>query len=253
MEVIFLGTGTSQGVPVIACNCKVCKSKDPKDNRLRSSIIVNTNSNTILIDSGPDFRQQMLRENIDDLDAILYTHSHKDHISGLDDVRAFNFKWRKDMQLYCTTEVKDALHREYHYMFKINKYPGVPNVNINLIRNKKFTIGNDEILPIEGLHYKMPVFGYRIKNFAYMTDVSFISKNELEKLKDLKVLVLDCLRKEPNMSHFNLDQAIDLVNYLKPKKTFLIHISHLMGLHSKVSAELPENIHLSYDGLRLTI
>ena len=159
MEVIFLGTGTSQGVPVIACNCEVCKSKDPKDNRLRSSIIINTDNNSILIDSGPDFRQQMLRENIDDLDAILYTHSHKDHISGLDDVRAFNFKWRKDMQLYCTIEVKDALHREYHYMFKRNKYPGVPNVNINLISNKKFTIGLDEILPIEGIQYKMPVFG----------------------------------------------------------------------------------------------
>ena len=151
------------------------------------------------------------------------------------------------MQLYCTQ--KSRMHyREYHYMFKRNKYPGVPNVNINLISNKKFIIGNDEILPIEGLHYKMPVFGYRIKNFAYITDVSFIAKNELEKLKNLKVLVLDCLRKEPHLSHLNLDQAIDLVNYLKPKKTFLIHISHLMGLHSKVSAELPENIHLSYDG-----
>ena len=253
MEIIFLGTGTSQGVPVIACDCEVCKSKDPKDNRLRSSIIIKTSNNTILIDSGPDFRQQMLRENIKDIDAIMYTHSHKDHISGLDDVRAFNFKWKKDMQLYCTKEVEDALKREYHYIFRENKYPGVPNVNVNLIKNEKFSIGKDLILPIEGLHYKMPVFGYRVKNFAYLTDISYISKMELNKLKNLQVLVLDCLRKEPHLSHLNLEQAIDIVSQLKPKKSYFIHISHLMGLHSKVSTQLPKNINLSYDGLRLNI
>ena len=253
MEITILGTGTSQGVPVIACNCDVCKSSDSKDKRLRSSISVNVDDNYVVIDTGPDFRQQMLRENIQNIDAVLYTHHHKDHVAGLDDIRAYNFRWKKKMQLYCTESVSNALQREFPYIFEEYKYPGIPKVEINIIRNKTFKIGNTSILPIEAKHYKMPVFGYRIKDFVYLTDVSYINEIEKQKMRGARVIVLDALRKEKHISHFNLEQAVGLLLELKPEKAYLTHISHLMGKYADVNKDLPSFISLAYDGQKITL
>jgi len=253
MKVTFLGTGTSQGIPVIACNCEVCKSSNPKDSRLRTSVLIETDNQTIVIDTGPDFRQQMLRENVQKLDAIVFTHQHKDHVAGMDDVRAFNYKLKKDMDVYCTAEVEKALIREFPYVFSSYKYPGVPAVKIHKITNEKFNIGGVNILPIEALHYKLRVFGYRIKDFVYLTDISEISEKEKEKMKGAEVIVLDALRKSPHISHLSLNQAVELLEQLRPKKAYLIHISHLMGLHNEVEKELPDFIKPSFDGLRLEL
>ena len=253
MIVTFLGTGTSQGIPVIACDCKVCKSENPKDNRLRTSVLIEVENQTIVIDTGPDFRQQMLRENVQKLDAIVFTHQHKDHVAGLDDVRAFNHKFQKDMDLYCTAEVEEALIREFPYVFSTYKYPGVPEVKIHNIKNEPFNINGVEILPIEGLHYKLPVFGYRINDFVYLTDVSFVSEKEKEKMKGADIIVLDALRKTPHISHFTMEQAVELLEELQPKQGYLIHISHLMGLHNEVVKELPDFIKPAHDGLVLQL
>ncbi|OUV75724.1 MAG: hypothetical protein CBC83_02075 [Flavobacteriales bacterium TMED123] len=253
MKVTFLGTGTSQGIPVIACKCEVCKSSNPKDSRLRTSVLIETDNQTIVIDTGPDFRQQMLRENVQKLDAIVFTHQHKDHVAGMDDVRAFNYKLKKDMDVYCTAEVEKALIREFPYVFSSYKYPGVPAVKIHKITNEKFNIGGVNILPIEALHYKLRVFGYRIKDFVYLTDISEISEKEKEKMKGAEVIVLDALRKSPHISHLSLNQAVELLEQLRPKKAYLIHISHLMGLHNEVEKELPDFIKPSFDGLRLEL
>lgn len=249
MKVTFLGTGTSQGIPVIACDCKVCISNNPKDNRLRTSVLIEIDNQTIVIDTGPDFRQQMLRENVQKLDAIVFTHHHKDHVAGMDDIRAFNYKLKKDMDVYCTADVEEVLIREFPYVFSQYKYPGVPEVRINTIKNETFTIGNVSILPIEALHYELRVFGYRIKDFVYLTDVSEISEKEKEKMKGAKVIVLDALRKTPHISHLSLNQAVELLEELQPKQGYLIHISHLMGLHNEVEKELPDFIKPSHDGL----
>jgi phosphoribosyl 1,2-cyclic phosphate phosphodiesterase len=251
MKVTFLGTGTSQGVPVIACDCTVCSSKDEKDKRLRCSILIELDKYSIVIDAGPDFRQQMLRASVDKVDAILFTHSHKDHVAGLDDVRAYNYKWKSDMNVYCTDYVSEALNREFPYIFSDVRYPGVPRVNINIIKNKEFKINNISILPIQALHYKMQVFGYRIRDFVYLTDVSSISKQEKKKMLNANIIVLDALRKESHISHFSLDEAVELLNELKPRKAYLTHISHYMGLHEDINQELPDFIRLSYDGLIL--
>tara|TARA_Y100001968_G_scaffold98097_2_gene88049 strand:- start:71 stop:835 length:765 start_codon:yes stop_codon:yes gene_type:complete len=251
MKVTFLGTGTSQGVPVIACDCTVCSSKDEKDKRLRCSILIELDKHNIVIDAGPDFRQQMLRASVDKVDAILFTHSHKDHVAGLDDVRAYNYKWKSDMNVYCTDYVSEALNREFPYIFSDVRYPGVPRVNINIIKNKEFKINNISILPIQALHYKMQVFGYRIRDFVYLTDVSSISKQEKKKMLNANIIVLDALRKESHISHFSLDEAVELLNELKPRKAYLTHISHYMGLHEDINQELPDFIRLSYDGLIL--
>jgi phosphoribosyl 1,2-cyclic phosphate phosphodiesterase len=253
MKITFLGTGTSQGIPVIACDCKVCKSDNPKDNRLRTSVLIKVENQTIVIDTGPDFRQQMLRENVQKLDAIVFTHQHKDHVAGMDDVRAFNYKFKKDMDLYCTAEVEKALIREFPYVFSTYKYPGVPEVKIHNIKNEPFTIGGVEVLPIEALHYKLSVFGYRIKDFVYLTDISAITEKEKEKMKDAKVIVLDALRKTPHISHLSMQQAVDLLEELNPQKGYIIHISHLMGLHNEVVKELPDFIKPAHDGLILEL
>ena len=253
MIVTFLGTGTSQGIPVIACDCEVCTSEDPKDNRFRTSVLIEVENQAIVIDTGPDFRQQMLRENVQKLDAIVFTHQHKDHVAGLDDVRAFNHKFQKDMDLYCTAEVEEALIREFPYVFSTYKYPGVPEVKIHNIKNEPFTIGGVEVLPIEALHYKLSVFGYRIKDFVYLTDISAITEKEKEKMKGAKVIVLDALRKTPHISHLSMQQAVDLLEELQPKKGYLIHISHLMGLHNEVIKELPNFIKPAHDGLILEL
>ena len=248
MRITLLGTGTSQGVPVIACDCQVCKSENLKDKRLRSSVMIEVDNINLVIDTGPDFRQQMLREKVEKVDAILFTHHHKDHVAGMDDIRAFNYKLKKDMQLYCTKATQQALKREFPYVFAEVKYPGIPKVKINIIKNQPFKIQDTTVTPIEAQHYIMPVLGFRIKNFVYLTDVSEISEVEKEKMKGADLIILDALRKEPHISHFNLEQALALLEELKPKQALLIHISHYMGLNDKVNKELPSHIDLAYDG-----
>ena len=253
MEITFLGTGTSQGVPVIGCNCDVCLSHNLKDKRLRSSVLINVDGNTLVIDTGPDFRQQMLRENVKKLDAILFTHSHKDHTAGLDDIRSYNFRSKKPMEVFCSNDVLSSLKMEFSYIFADFKYPGVPKVNINLIDESIFNFNNISITPIKALHHKLPVHGFRIKDFVYLTDISEISQEEKKKILNADIIVLDSLRKEPHLSHLCLQQSIDLIKEVNPKRAYLIHISHLMGLHDEINSEIPSNISLSYDGLKITI
>lgn len=248
MKVTLLGTGTSQGVPVIACECNVCLSNDAKDKRLRSSVIVEIGNQNIVIDTGPDFRQQMLREKITDVDAILFTHHHTDHVIGMDDIRAFNYKWKKDMDVYCSRDTGIALKNVFPYIFEDNSYPGVPRVNINTIKNRSFKINDLKITPIKAMHYKMPIYGFRIKKFIYLTDVSEITKKEKEKMMNADLIILDSLQRKKHISHFNLEQSLELLNELKPKQALLTHISHYMGLHELVNRELPNNIQLAYDG-----
>jgi len=250
MRLTFLGTGTSQGVPVIGCNCEVCQAADERDKRLRTSAMFENEGNTFVIDTGPDFRQQMLRNTPTDMPTVIFTHEHKDHIAGLDDIRAFNFKYRKPIEIYATAAVQEALKREYHYVFAAQKYPGVPKVNLHTISGKEnFTINGTEVTPIQLMHYKMPVLGFRLKDVAYITDANYIAPEEKEKLKNLDVLVLNALRKKEHISHFNLEEAIAIVNELKPKRAYFTHISHLLGKHAEVSLELPDHIHLAFDGL----
>ena len=251
--VTFLGTGTSQGVPLIACDCPVCQSTDPKDKRLRTSILLNFNNKTIVIDTGPDFRQQMLREGVTNLDAVVFTHEHKDHIAGLDDVRAFNYILKKPIDVYASNNVLEALKREYQYIFAETSYPGIPKINIHSISNDVFDVKGVVFMPVEVLHYKLPVFGFRIGDFSYITDANHIPDREKQKLTGSKVLVLNALRKEKHISHFSLPEAIELIEELKPDKTYLIHISHQLGKHQNIENELPENVFLAYDGLKLDI
>ena len=253
MKVTFLGTGTSQGVPIITCTCVVCSSTDPRDNRLRTSVLIETEHTNIVLDTGPDFRQQMLRENVHKVDAILFTHGHKDHTAGFDDIRGFNWKTKEAMEVYSNEEVEIVLKRDFHYAFAEHKYPGVPNLNLNVIQNKNFMIRDIPITPIEVLHYKLPVFGYRIGDFSYITDANFISESEKEKLKGSKVLVLNALRKSEHISHFTLDQAVAIAQEIGAEQTYLIHMSHQMGLHVEVDSELPEGINLAYDGLAVNL
>jgi phosphoribosyl 1,2-cyclic phosphate phosphodiesterase len=253
MKITFLGTGTSQGVPVIACDCNVCTSKNKKDIRLRSSILIEDKGKSIVVDTGPDFRQQMLRENVQQLDAVVFTHEHKDHIAGLDDVRAFNFKQKADMEVYATVETQTALKREFHYAFAENPYPGVPKLNLNTIDNSSFKIGDVKLLPINVWHHKMPVKAYRIGNFTYITDANRIEEEELEKIRGSEIIVINALRKSDHISHFNLSGALELLDKLKPKKAYLTHISHLLGEHDKVSKELPGYVEIAYDGKEIII
>lgn len=253
MKVTFLGTGTSQGVPVIGCQCEVCSSVDFHNNRLRSSILVEVEGVSLVIDTGPDFRQQMLRERVRRLDAVLFTHEHKDHTAGLDDIRSFNFLQRTDMPIYGRKRVLEQLKREFAYVFQEVKYPGVPRVLINEITNKPFHINGIEIIPIEVMHYKLPVFGFRIGDFTYITDANYISEEEKEKIKGSKVLVLNALQKDAHISHYTLHEAIEVMEELKPEKGYFTHISHKLGLHAEVTRELPEFIELAWDGLSVQI
>lgn len=254
MRVIVLGSGTSQGVPVIACNCNVCQSGNPKDKRLRCSIYIEVDGVHLVVDTGPDFRAQMLRENIQHLDAVLFTHEHKDHLAGLDDIRAFNFKkGGQPMNIFATEQVQQALKREFSYVFSDYKYPGVPELNVHTIKNENFIVEGVEVQPIDLLHYKMPVKGFRIKDFAYITDTNYISEEEKKKLLNLDVLILDALRKEKHISHFTLSEALEIIKELKPKKAYLTHISHLMGKHDEVNQELPDGVELAYDGLEVSL
>lgn len=254
MKITVLGSGTSQGVPVIACNCRVCKSTNPKDNRLRASIMITIDGENFVIDSGPDFRLQMLRENVKSLRALMYTHEHKDHIAGMDDIRAFNFIEQRDMEIYCNENVKNALHREFHYVFSGNPYPGIPKVNIRLIDNEQFELPNGtKVTPILVYHYKMPVFGYRIGDFTYITDAKTVSAQEIDKIKGTKILIINALHRSEHISHFNLEEALEFIDKIKPEKAYLTHISHLFGLHDEILPELPENVTLAYDGLKFEV
>ncbi len=253
MKLTFLGTGTSQGVPVIACNCEVCKSKDKKDKRLRSSVMINIDDKVIVIDSGPDFRQQMLRENVLKLDALLLTHGHKDHVAGLDDVRAFNYLQRKAIDVYAREDVHEIIKNEFSYAFAVDKYPGVPEINLHIVENKQFEVAGIKILPIEVQHYKLKIFAYRIGDLTYITDANKITEKELSKVYGSKILVINALRKTPHISHFNLQEALKIIDLISPDKAYITHISHLMGLHKLVTKELPPNVELAYDGLKIEI
>ncbi len=253
MKITFLGTGTSQGVPVIACDCAVCLSINPKDNRLRSSILIESETTTIIIDTGPDFRYQMLRNNTQKLDAIVFTHPHKDHIAGMDDVRAFNYKQKSAMEVYATEATQESLKREFYYIFSDFKYPGIPLINFNTIALESFTIGDITLQPIEVFHYKMPVLGFRIKDFTYITDAKTISDTEFKKIKGTKILVINALQKENHISHFTYDEAIAFAKKVNAEKTYFTHISHKLGKHEDISSELGPKIALAFDGLSLNI
>lgn len=254
MKIVFTGTGTSQGVPVIGCRCEVCQSADSRDQRLRTSAYVELNNGmNISIDSGPDFRQQMLRAKVEELHGVLYTHEHKDHVAGMDDVRSFNYLMRRDVDIIATANVRKALEREFHYVFDKDPYPGIPKINVIPITSDPFDYHGQRIIPIQVMHYKMPVLGFRINDFTYITDANYISEAEKEKAKGSEVLVLNALRRESHISHFNLQEALEMVEELKPKQAYFTHISHLLGKHEDVSKELPDNVHLAYDGLTLEL
>jgi phosphoribosyl 1,2-cyclic phosphate phosphodiesterase len=248
-----LGTGTSQGIPVIGSNHPVCLSTDPKDKRLRVSALVEYKGYSILIDCGPDFRAQMLTNQITHIDAILYTHEHNDHTAGLDDIRPYFFR-QGDIPIYAHKRVLDSLKKRFDYIFESeNKYPGAPSVVVNEIKNVPFKFKELDIIPVNVMHNRVQVFGYRLADFVYLTDVKTIEEEEIEKLRGVKVLVINALRIEKHHSHFNLEDALEFINKVKPERAYIIHISHVMGFHEEVQAQLPENVFLAYDNLKITI
>ncbi|NNT72867.1 MBL fold metallo-hydrolase [Flavobacterium sp. IMCC34852] len=255
MQVYFLGTGTSQGIPVIGSNHPVCKSEDIKDKRLRVSVWIRVDETSFVIDCGPDFRQQMLTSGCVQLDAVLFTHEHADHTMGLDDIRPFFFRQKKDIPIFAHQRVLDNLIKRFDYIFETeNKYPGAPGVEIFEVKNDQDFLVNDvKITPIKVNHGNLPVFGYRIQDFVYLTDVKTIDDAEIEKIKGVKVLVVNALREEPHHSHFNLQEALDFIHLVQPEKAYLTHISHLMGFHEEVQKKLPSNVFLAYDNLKITI
>ncbi|MEN2282685.1 MBL fold metallo-hydrolase [Algoriphagus sp. SE2] len=253
MKVTFLGTGTSQGVPVIGCTCQVCKSLDFRNKRFRSSIHFELDDLSLVVDTGPDFRSQMLRAGIQHLDGVLFTHEHKDHTAGLDDIRPFNFKQQKDMPVFGRINVLEQIKREFAYVFSSKKYPGVPQVEPVEISDKPFSIQGVEIIPIPVLHYKLPVLGFRIGDFTYITDTNFIPDASMKLIEGSKVLVLNALQKTSHISHFTLDEAVSKAKEIGAEKTYLTHISHKLGLHDEVENELPEGISLAYDGLQVSL
>ena len=253
IKVTFLGTGTSLGVPIIGCECDVCTSNNPKDKRLRSSVMVETQGQSILIDCGPDFRTQMLREKITRIDGILITHEHRDHIAGLDDIRAFNYLQNRAIPIYAEKQVLDAVKLEFSYAFSETRYKGAPKIDIKEVATEVFNIGDVQIMPIRVFHASMPILGFRIGDFAYITDSNKISEFEMQKLVGVKVMVLNALRYKPHFSHFTVDEAIEVINKISPDKAYLTHLSHFIGKIDETNKKLPDRINLAYDGLVVDI
>lgn len=253
MTITFLGTGTSQGVPVIGCDCPVCTSLDFRDKRLRTSIHLQIADNSFVVDTGPDFRAQMLREHISRLDAILFTHAHRDHTGGLDDVRAYNFMQQMDMPVYGSNPTLEQLQGDFAYAFQKKTYPGIPRLRLHEINHEPFHINGIEIIPLPVIHLKMPVLGFRFGAFSYITDANFISDETLDKLKGTEVLVLNALQREWHISHFNLEEALKMVHRINPRQAYFTHISHRLGLHKQVMNELPDHIALAFDGLKIEL
>jgi phosphoribosyl 1,2-cyclic phosphate phosphodiesterase len=249
LTLTFLGTGTSTGVPVIACNCLVCKSKDARDKRFRTSVMVKTQTENIIIDCGPDFRFQMLKQNVEDIDAVLFTHEHRDHIAGLDDIRAFNYVLNKSVPIYGTKHVMNAIKTEFPYIFTETGFFAAPQIIVNEIENREFIIGQTGILPIAVMHNKLPIMGFRIGDLTYITDASFIEEREKQKIFGSKILVVNALRNSKHNSHFSLSEALSLISEVKPEQAYITHISHFLGLHEEVEKKLPTNVHLAYDNL----
>lgn len=253
MKITFLGSGTSAGVPMIACECEVCRSTDSRDKRYRAAVLVEAKGRVLVIDTGPDFRNQMLENQVKRLDGILITHSHKDHVAGLDDVRAFNFSMDQPMEVYATEASQQQLKREFEYVFSGFQYPGIPQINLHTIDTEPFEAAGMPVVPIKVMHYKLPVLGFRIGNFAYITDANYIAPEEIEKIKGVDVLVLNALRHEKHISHFTLQEAIEVAQECGAKQTYFTHISHQLGLHAEIDPQLPAGINLAYDRLSIEI
>lgn len=253
MKLTFLGTGTSQGVPVIACRCHVCRSVDERDRRLRTSALLTTNEGKhILFDIGPDFRQQMLRQKVESLDAIMVTHAHRDHVAGLDDVRSFNYVQHKNMDVYLNAIAKHALMRDYGYIFEHHEYPGLPEADLHEV-DAPFVAAGVTVIPVKAMHKDLPILAFRVGEMAYITDANYIAPEELEKLKGVKVMVINALRREKHFSHFSLPEALEVIDKVQPERAYLTHISHEMGLHAEVEKTLPEGVFLAYDNLEVEI
>jgi phosphoribosyl 1,2-cyclic phosphate phosphodiesterase len=253
IQITFLGSGTSSGIPMIGCSCEVCTSTDQKDNRLRSSILVRSAETTLTVDAGPDFRSQMLRASVMELDGIVFTHPHKDHVAGLDDVRAYNFFSGKPMNVYANEMTEEVLIREFPYAFSEKRYPGVPEIRLNTIDSEPFAVGDLTITPIQVWHLRMPVLGFRFGDFTYITDANRIDETEMEKIRGSKILVVNALRHQKHISHFNLEEAIALTQSLGSPLTYFTHISHQLGKHADIEASLPPHVHLAYDGLSFSV
>ncbi|MFH4965314.1 MBL fold metallo-hydrolase [Gaetbulibacter sp. M235] len=253
MRITFLGTGTSQGIPVIGSKHPVCLSNDSKDKRLRVSVLIEWDNYAYVIDCGPDFRYQMLRTNCSKIDGILFTHEHSDHTAGLDDIRPFYFR-QGNIQIYAHERVIESLSKRFDYIFESeNKYPGAPTLDVNIIKNKPFFLNDLLVIPINAMHHQVQVFGFRLNNFAYLTDIKTVAEPEIEKIKNIKVLVINALRIEPHISHFNLEEALNFIEQVKPELAYITHISHLLGFHEEVEKSLPEGVFLAYDNLQITI
>ena len=253
MKITFLGTGTSQGVPVIACKCATCNSNDPKDKRLRASVLVEHQDRVVIIDTGPDFRQQMLSASVARLDAVVFTHEHRDHIAGLDDIRAYNYLQDQPMDVYGEARVLRALQHTFPYIFAERKYPGIPQVNFHQIGIEPFTVEGIEIIPVRAYHYRLPVLGYRIGDFTYITDANFIAPEELEKIKGTRYFAICALRKRKHISHYSLSEALEVIRLVSPEHAYLTHVSHLMGSHAETTSELPDNVSFAWDGLSFDV
>ena len=255
MRLTFLGTGTSQGVPVIACGCAVCQSQDNRDRHLRTSALVETDEGkNILIDIGPDFREQMLREKVSHLDSILITHAHRDHVGGLDDIRSFNYVQHCKMEIFCNREARTAIERDYHYIFAYHEFPGLPEANLHEVSgDEPFEAAGVEVIPVKAMHKDLPILGYRIGKLGYITDANHIEPRELDKLRGVDVLVVNALRKTKHFSHFCLEEALEVIKEVKPNRAYITHVSHEMGLYAEVNGELPEGVQIACDGEKVTI